>query len=103
MNILEFGGPLIIKEYYERTYAVSVVVPVIRALFIKHTELSSKWFEIQSNYTHKHLFDGIVFYKKFSEPIALAEFGGSLCDDKKLEKDTVKIYKCIPCDQRVGS
>jgi hypothetical protein len=90
---LEFGGPLITKEYYERTCAASVVVPVLRALFMRHTELSSKWFEIQSNYTKSHLFDGIVFYKKFKEPIALAEFGGALCDDKKTENDTVKVYR----------
>lgn len=34
-----------------------------------------------------------MFYKKFKGLIALAEFGGSLCDNKKTEDDTVKVYR----------
>jgi hypothetical protein len=90
---LEFGGPLVTKEYYEHICAISVIILILRALFMNYIELSAKWFEIQSNYTNNHLFDSISFYKKLKEPIVLAEFSGSLCNNKTIEDDTVKLYR----------
>ncbi|KAI7906975.1 uncharacterized protein BX663DRAFT_482660 [Cokeromyces recurvatus] len=35
----------------------------------------------------------LYFIKKLKGPIILAEFGGSLCDGKKTENDTVKVHR----------
>jgi hypothetical protein len=72
---------------------LSVVVPVLNALFMKFRSLSTKWFEIQTNFTNRHLFDGVIFYDGILEPMALAEFGGAKCSDDKVNSDTLKIYR----------
>ncbi|KAG1138494.1 hypothetical protein G6F37_010782 [Rhizopus arrhizus] len=73
--------------------ALSVAVPVLSALFMKFRSLSTKWFEIQTNFTNRHLFDGVIFYDGILEPMALAEFGGAKCTDDKVNGDTLKVYR----------
>ena len=60
---------------------------------MKFRSLSTKWFEIQTNFTNRHLFDGVIFYDGILEPMALAEFGGAKCNDDKVNSDTLKVYR----------
>ncbi|CAO3681913.1 unnamed protein product [Rhizopus stolonifer] len=93
LDTLEFHGSFIKNENYERTCASSVVIPIVRQLFKRNVELSTKWFEIQSQFTKKHHFDAVTFFKGLNEPIVLAEFGGPLCNEQKIEDDIVKVYR----------
>ncbi|KAG1158805.1 hypothetical protein G6F37_005454 [Rhizopus arrhizus] len=92
-SILEFNDPLITDEYYERTCATSVVVPVVSALFMKFRLLSTKWFEKKTQITNRHLFDAVIFYKDMKEPMALGEFAGPMQNNDKTDHDTVKVYR----------
>lgn len=93
LNILEFNGPLITDEYYERTSAISLVTPIMSALFMKSRSLATKWFEIQTKLTNRHLFDVVIFYEGMDEPLALGEFAGPTQGNEKTEYDTVKVYR----------
>ncbi|KAI9469080.1 MAG: hypothetical protein EXX96DRAFT_590375 [Benjaminiella poitrasii] len=93
LDTSEFYGSFIINENNERTCASLVAVPIVRQLFKRNVELSTKWFEIQSQFTNKHHFDAVIFFKGLNEPIALAEFGGPLCNEQKIEDDIVKVYR----------
>ncbi|RCH86428.1 hypothetical protein CU097_007130 [Rhizopus azygosporus] len=59
-NMLEFQGSFIMNENYERTCASSVVIPIVRQIFKRNVELSTKWFERQSQFTNKHHFDAVI-------------------------------------------
>ena len=48
------------NENYERTCASSVVIPIVRQIFKRNVELSTKWFERQSQFTNKHHFDAVI-------------------------------------------
>lgn len=60
---------------------------------MKYPSLSTKWFEIQTKFTHKHLFDEVVFCSGTLEPMVLAEFDGSYYDiDKRRSIEGIVIW-----------
>jgi hypothetical protein len=61
--------------------------------FMKFRLLSTKWFEIQTQITNRHLFDAVIFYKVMKEPMALGEFAGPMQNNDKTDHDTVKVYR----------